>query len=180
MTIQDERHQLRRQQSFEQNPWRVLTIADWCELNNFSLPTGRRIIKSGNGPVITQLSPRRIGITIGANADWQAHRPVLRNGPPVHPKIRGLARDLAPSGACGSPAWSPRQIGCRVPALVSESARSRLFSVLRDNRHRRRHHPSRRHAVHFEADGARPPSAAATRTKDQLLFPPGGGTLPPG
>jgi hypothetical protein len=34
--------------------------------------------------------------------------------------------------------------------------------------------------VHFEADGARPPSAAATRTKDQLLFPPGGGTLPPG
>jgi hypothetical protein len=55
-------------------PNRVLSFRDWCRLNDISPATGRRIIKSGNGPVITQLSARRIGITIANNAAWQQSR----------------------------------------------------------------------------------------------------------
>jgi predicted DNA-binding transcriptional regulator AlpA len=72
--LEEERRQFRRQQSFEQNPWRVLSIREWCELNGFSLATGRRLIERGEGPVVVQLSPRRCGVTIRANADWQAQR----------------------------------------------------------------------------------------------------------
>jgi hypothetical protein len=50
-----------------------MTFHDWCALNNFSVSTGRRII--GRGEVtVTQLSPRRIGITVGANRAWQHSR----------------------------------------------------------------------------------------------------------
>jgi len=51
-----------------------MTFHDWCALNNFSVSTGRRILASENGPAVTQLSPRRIGITIGANRAWQQSR----------------------------------------------------------------------------------------------------------
>jgi predicted site-specific integrase-resolvase len=53
---------------------RVLTFAEWCELNRISPATGRRIIASGAGPVVTRLSERRIGITAGANRRWRDAR----------------------------------------------------------------------------------------------------------
>jgi hypothetical protein len=53
---------------------RVLTFAQWCEVNAFSEATGRRLISSGDGPVVTQLSVRRIGVTIGNNRKWQESR----------------------------------------------------------------------------------------------------------
>jgi hypothetical protein len=56
------------------NQHQVLKFVDWCRLNGISPATGRRILKSGKGPIVTQLSARRIGITIGANAEWQAPR----------------------------------------------------------------------------------------------------------
>ena len=56
------------------NPHRVLSFRQWCQLNGFSEATGRRVINGGQGPVVTQLSPRRIGITVGANLAWQASR----------------------------------------------------------------------------------------------------------
>lgn len=52
----------------------MLTIAQWCEVNGFSLDTGRRLIKAGKGPVITQISDRRIGVTVGNNRRWQQSR----------------------------------------------------------------------------------------------------------
>jgi hypothetical protein len=52
----------------------VLFFHEWCRLNRFSERTGRRILKSGNGPVVTQLSPKRVGITIGADRAWKAAR----------------------------------------------------------------------------------------------------------
>ena len=61
-----------RQIGLNQN--QVLKFADWCRLNGISTATGRRILKSGKGPIVTQLSARRIGITLGANAEWQASR----------------------------------------------------------------------------------------------------------
>lgn len=53
---------------------RVLTFREWCEVNSFSEATGRRIVSAGNGPIITQLSPRRIGVTVANNRAWQASR----------------------------------------------------------------------------------------------------------
>lgn len=53
---------------------RVLTFAEWCELNSFSLRTGRRILRSSSRPAVTQLSARRIGVTIAADRAWKASR----------------------------------------------------------------------------------------------------------
>jgi hypothetical protein len=58
---------------------RVLSFRQWCELNGFSPATGRRLIAAGTGPIITQLSPRRIGITIRNNRAW--HQMRSRNNP---------------------------------------------------------------------------------------------------
>lgn len=52
----------------------VLTFHEWCSLCGFSERTGRRILASGDGPVVTQLSPKRIGISRGNNRRWQASR----------------------------------------------------------------------------------------------------------
>jgi hypothetical protein len=58
----------------EETDDRVMSFRAWCELNGFSLATGRRVINAGTGPVVVQLSPRRIGVTIRANREWQASR----------------------------------------------------------------------------------------------------------
>jgi hypothetical protein len=52
----------------------VLTFADWVALNKISPRTGRRILKSPDRPIVTQLSARRIGISRGNNRRWQASR----------------------------------------------------------------------------------------------------------
>jgi hypothetical protein len=52
----------------------VLTFHQWCDLNKISARNGRRILKGPNGPIITQLSARRIGITRRANRIWQQSR----------------------------------------------------------------------------------------------------------
>ncbi len=45
---------------------RCLTFREWCQLNGIGARTGRRILDGPNPPTITQLSPRRIGITVRA------------------------------------------------------------------------------------------------------------------
>jgi hypothetical protein len=57
-----------------QNPNQVLTFQQWCLLNGFSIGTARRLIASGDGPIITQLSPRRIGVRLADHIRWQASR----------------------------------------------------------------------------------------------------------
>jgi hypothetical protein len=59
---------------FENDDNRVLTFRQWCILNGISARTGRRILASGTGPVVTQLSERRIGISVGNNRRWQESR----------------------------------------------------------------------------------------------------------
>jgi hypothetical protein len=49
----------------------VLPFPTWCELNNISLRTGRRILSSGKGPVTVRLSTNRMGVTYAANRAWQ-------------------------------------------------------------------------------------------------------------
>jgi hypothetical protein len=52
----------------------VLTFRQWCGLDNISTRTGRRILAGGGAPVVTQLSPRRTGITVANNRAWQQSR----------------------------------------------------------------------------------------------------------
>jgi predicted DNA-binding transcriptional regulator AlpA len=77
MSIREqERRQRQREASIQQrdSSRRVMSFRDWCDLNNFSIPTGRRLIASGKGPKITQLGERRIGIREDHNAEWQDSR----------------------------------------------------------------------------------------------------------
>jgi hypothetical protein len=73
MTVRNHRTKLDdRELGLDQH--RVLSFSDWCDLNTISQATGRRILASGQGPIVTRLSARRIGITIGNNAAWQGSR----------------------------------------------------------------------------------------------------------
>jgi hypothetical protein len=56
------------------NDAQVLTFREWCALNRISERTGRRIFDSGTGPVVTQLSSMRIGVTVSNNKLWQQSR----------------------------------------------------------------------------------------------------------
>ena len=56
------------------NDAQFLTFFEWCQLNRFSESTGRRILASGDGPVVTQLGPKRIGVTVANNRRWQQMR----------------------------------------------------------------------------------------------------------
>ena len=71
-----ERQRAERQQLLQHSldDDKVLTFAEWCKLNRIGQRTGRRILTSGCGPVVTQLSERRIGITVGNNRRWQTAR----------------------------------------------------------------------------------------------------------
>jgi hypothetical protein len=68
------RQEARAQALQHDNENSVLTFLQWCGLNNFSEATGRRICKAGEGPPITQLSTRRVGITVRNNRIWQESR----------------------------------------------------------------------------------------------------------
>jgi hypothetical protein len=52
----------------------VLTLSEWFAVNRISPATGRRLIKSGNGPTITYLSERPKGVTVGNNRKWREAR----------------------------------------------------------------------------------------------------------
>jgi hypothetical protein len=52
----------------------VLTIPEWQTLNTLSERQARRILASGEGPVVTWLSAKRKGITVRANREWQEAR----------------------------------------------------------------------------------------------------------
>jgi predicted DNA-binding transcriptional regulator AlpA len=71
MTIQE--LERRRRQSARDADY-VRSFREWCEINGFSLATGRRILASGKGPKVIQLSPRRIGIRDSDNLAWQESR----------------------------------------------------------------------------------------------------------
>jgi hypothetical protein len=52
----------------------VLTFPQWCAVNTLGLRTGRRVISGPNGPIVTEMSANRIGITVGNNRAWQNSR----------------------------------------------------------------------------------------------------------
>jgi predicted site-specific integrase-resolvase len=72
MTLREAEQQ--RRLAVEREERRVMSFAEWCELNNLSRWTARRLIKAGKGPAITQISDRLIGVTVRANREWQQSR----------------------------------------------------------------------------------------------------------
>lgn len=52
----------------------VLTVAEWCALSGFSPRVGRTVLNGDNGPVVTQLSARRLGITRKHHREWLEKR----------------------------------------------------------------------------------------------------------
>jgi hypothetical protein len=57
----------------KQSDWsddEVRSFRAWCETCGISPETGRRIIKSGQGPLITHLSDRRIGVRGRHHRHW--------------------------------------------------------------------------------------------------------------
>jgi predicted site-specific integrase-resolvase len=48
---------------------RAMSLKEWCDWRGISLATGKRQIKAGKGPRITQLSERRVAITVGDAID---------------------------------------------------------------------------------------------------------------
>jgi predicted site-specific integrase-resolvase len=63
-----------RNRAAVQQPRRVFNFKQWCELNGLSDYTGRRLLREGKGPKVTQLSDQRIGIREDHNAEWQDAR----------------------------------------------------------------------------------------------------------
>jgi hypothetical protein len=53
------------------SPDRVRSVVEWCIVNNISTDTGYRILRSGKGPKVLQLSPNRVGIRDSDNKAWQ-------------------------------------------------------------------------------------------------------------
>ena len=52
----------------------VLSFPEWCSLNRISERNGRRILNGPNGPTVTMLSPRRVGVRVADNRAWQQSR----------------------------------------------------------------------------------------------------------
>ena len=56
------------------NSQRIMSFKRWCLLNDFSVATGRRILASGNGPETIQVTDKKIGVSVAADAAWKASR----------------------------------------------------------------------------------------------------------
>jgi hypothetical protein len=65
---------LRLRQRLAEDDDAVLTIREWSALNGFSERQGKSILASGDGPVVTRISDRRIGISRRNNREWQERR----------------------------------------------------------------------------------------------------------
>jgi predicted DNA-binding transcriptional regulator AlpA len=49
---------------------RILSVKQWCALLGISLATGKRILRSGNGPKVVRISAKRIGIRLADHLRW--------------------------------------------------------------------------------------------------------------
>jgi predicted DNA-binding transcriptional regulator AlpA len=49
---------------------RVMTFPEFCKVAGFSIATLRRLIHAGEGPPVTHLSTRRLGIRVRNGLGW--------------------------------------------------------------------------------------------------------------
>jgi hypothetical protein len=54
----------------------VMSVQEWAKRAGLAYPTARRVIAAGEGPVVTRLSPGRLGITFGAHRAWLKSRAI--------------------------------------------------------------------------------------------------------
>src|SRR5215469_14031988 len=59
------------------DPARILSLREWYGLCGFSDATGRKILNTGKGPRVVQLSERRRGIALADNLAWIQANSVL-------------------------------------------------------------------------------------------------------
>ena len=52
----------------------VMNFSTWCKVSAIAPRTGRRILKSGEGPIITKLTDKMIGISLASHRAWLAKR----------------------------------------------------------------------------------------------------------
>ena len=64
----------RRRPNERDDDYRVMRFKTWCDSKGFSVPTGRRLVRSGKGPRIVQLSERTIGVTVKDDREWTEAR----------------------------------------------------------------------------------------------------------
>jgi predicted DNA-binding transcriptional regulator AlpA len=57
----------------------VITIKQWCQRAGISYATAQRLIAAGDGPTITKLSTRRLGVRGRDHRAWLDSRAVRRN-----------------------------------------------------------------------------------------------------
>jgi hypothetical protein len=62
---------LRLRERLAEDPDAVFSFREWCAVNSFSERQGRSILASGDGPVVTRISERRIGVSRRNNREWQ-------------------------------------------------------------------------------------------------------------
>jgi hypothetical protein len=96
------------------HPDQILSFHEWCRLNRISVRTGRRIIASGEGPMVTQLSPNRFGITVANNAAWQRTRERASPLPPANTLPRRRRQAAKPKAA--APPKQRARINQELPA----------------------------------------------------------------
>jgi hypothetical protein len=54
--------------------FKVLSIAEWALEKGFALATAKRLIATGQGPTLTKLSARRLGIQRRHDIEWMQAR----------------------------------------------------------------------------------------------------------
>jgi hypothetical protein len=54
----------------------VKSFRTWCQVSGLSVATGKRLIKSGQGPIITRLSKGRVGIRGRHHRLWLDQRTI--------------------------------------------------------------------------------------------------------
>jgi hypothetical protein len=52
------------------DPNSVLTLREWAALASVTEQTAKEILKSGSGPPVVQMSPRRVGIRYADHCAW--------------------------------------------------------------------------------------------------------------
>ena len=123
----------------------VMLPEEWCQLNRISPRTGRRILASGSGPAVVQISTRRFGITVASNKAGAANQrtqgrvmstehfdPGLKRG------SREGAGSLDPSRRC-TPRLKPRNqspagalaTSCSRPGSIPSMATNEMQRVYR-------------------------------------------------
>jgi predicted DNA-binding transcriptional regulator AlpA len=53
---------------------RVTPFPEWCKAKGFSYSTGRRLLDSGQGPKITKLTARLLGVQRRHDREWLDRR----------------------------------------------------------------------------------------------------------